>query len=124
MNNALQSLIQTGTKLYLDSVDPIWSPRIFAWGAVGATSNPVIISGLLGSGRFDEQLSQFDGSVSDAEVAWKLTDSLVKISAKSLSSDVEGKPRQCRMVSFELDPLIEDPDLNLPHDVRLLATSN
>ncbi len=79
MNTSLQSLIDCGTKLYLDSVDPELVKQNIEWGAVGATSNPVIISGLLGSGKFDAQLRQAAEKESNDEViAWMLTDQVVK----------------------------------------------
>ncbi len=40
MTNPLQSLIDSGTKLYLDSVEPSLIDQNLEWGAVGATSNP------------------------------------------------------------------------------------
>ena len=54
----LQSLVACGTKLWLDSVDP----DEIAWnrtqGATGATSNPIIISDLIETGRFDKDMQQ------------------------------------------------------------------
>ena len=41
---SLQSLIATGTKLWLDSVDPDEVSSNVAWGATGATSNPIIVA--------------------------------------------------------------------------------
>ena len=41
----LESLVACGTKLWLDSVDPAEVDRNLAFGATGATSNPIIISG-------------------------------------------------------------------------------
>src|SRR5690606_35966820 len=54
--NALQSLIKTGTKLYLDSVDPEEVAKNLQWGAVGATSNPVIISEIVARGSLDSEI--------------------------------------------------------------------
>jgi transaldolase len=51
-NASIASLVQTGTKLYLDSIDPKLVELNLAWGAVGATSNPIIISGLVRTGSF------------------------------------------------------------------------
>src|SRR6056297_3320924 len=48
--SAIQSLIDAGTKLYLDSVDPEEITKNLAWGAVGATSNPAIISEIIARG--------------------------------------------------------------------------
>jgi transaldolase len=75
----LASLIACGTKLWLDSIDPDLVRENRAAGATGATSNPVIISDLIRTGRFDEPLTQLlDQRLSDDEVAWKLTDQLVR----------------------------------------------
>src|SRR5207244_3689623 len=75
----LQSLIATGTKLWLDSIDPDLVARNRALGATGATSNPIIVSDLIKTGRFDEALTRFmRESKDDDPVAWKLTDMLVK----------------------------------------------
>ena len=43
----LQSLAASGTKIWLDSVDPDLIKSNRAQGATGATSNPIIISDLL-----------------------------------------------------------------------------
>ena len=42
MSDSLKSLIASGTKLWLDSVDPQLVQTNFERGATGATSNPVI----------------------------------------------------------------------------------
>ena len=47
MTTPLQSLIATGTKLWLDSIDPDLVARDRALGATGATSNPIIILSLI-----------------------------------------------------------------------------
>jgi transaldolase len=44
---SLKSLIESGTKLWLDSVDPQLVDENFKLGVTGATSNPAIISGLI-----------------------------------------------------------------------------
>ena len=43
----LESLVACGTKLWLDSVDPVEVDKNLAWGASGATSNPIIIGNLI-----------------------------------------------------------------------------
>ena len=53
MTSPLKSLIATGTKLWLDSVDPRLVKTNRALGATGATSNPIIISDLIKTGEFD-----------------------------------------------------------------------
>ena len=57
MNNSMQSLIATGTKVWLDSIDPEQVARNRAWGVTGATSNPIIIADLIKTGRFDAPLA-------------------------------------------------------------------
>ena len=114
MATPLQSLIDSGTKLWLDSVDPELVQINRALGATGATSNPIIVSDLIQSGRFDRQLSEFieDGS-SDEQIAWRLTDLLV-CQAQDVFRPVHESTRgDDGYVSFELDPLIEDPGINM-----------
>lgn len=111
MSNPLQSLINTGTKLWLDSIDPDLVDNNFKLGATGATSNPIIVSDLIKTGRFDEALSGFlNDGLSDEDVAWKMTDLLVR-KAQSVFQPVWEKTKgDDGYVSFELDPLLEDPD--------------
>src|SRR5438067_162230 len=79
MSETLKSLVASGTKLWLDSIDPELTIKNRKLGATGATSNPIIVSDLLKTGRFDKDLVQFmkDG-LDDEAVAWKATDMLVK----------------------------------------------
>src|SRR2546427_59604 len=79
MSNPLASLIAAGTKLWLDSIDPELVKRNRALGATGATSNPIIIADLIKTGRFDDALARLmrDG-LNDADIAWQLTDMLVR----------------------------------------------
>src|SRR5688572_8409954 len=79
MASPLKSLIASGTKLWLDSIDPDLVKSNRALGATGATSNPIIVGDLIKTGRFDEALNRFmrDG-LDDAAVAWQLTDMLVR----------------------------------------------
>ena len=82
MPSPLESLIATGTKLWLDSVDPDAVLESRAIGATGATSNPVIISGLIKTGRFDDQIGALlEEGLSDDEAAWRMTDQLVQCPA-------------------------------------------
>lgn len=119
-NTSIRSLIDTGTKLYLDSVDPDLVQQNLAWGAVGATSNPIIVSGLIESGRFDETLAKLlrEGD-DDSEIAWALTDQLVRKAQEAFHPVWKRTQGNAGWVSFELDPLIEDPDANLPHAERV-----
>ena len=58
MPSPLESLVATGTKLWLDSIDPDLIKKNYAFGATGATSNPIIISDLIKTGRFDNHLNE------------------------------------------------------------------
>ena len=63
----LESLVAAGTKLWLDSIDPKEVAANRAWGATGATSNPIIISDLIKTGRFDDLIAQYLGQGLDDE---------------------------------------------------------
>lgn len=120
MTSPLQSLLECGTRLWIDSVDPDLVRRDRAAGATGATSNPVIITDLLSSGRFDEQIAQLARSeVSDAEIAWQLTDRLVRQAQQVFLPVWEQTRGDDGYVSFEVDPLLEDPELGPPHPERV-----
>lgn len=120
MNSSIQSLVDCGTKLYLDSVDPELVRQNIEWGAVGATSNPVIISGLLAGGNYDDELRKLSQTEKDDEViAWHLTDQVVSAAQKSFLPIWQKSGGNAGWVSFELDPLIEDPDRNIPHNDRV-----
>jgi transaldolase len=117
---SLKSLIATGTKLWLDSIDPELTVKNRALGATGATSNPIIVSDILKSGKFDKQiLALAEKGHTDEEIAWAMTDTLVS-EAQKVFADVS-KSTHCNdgWVSFELDPLIEDVALNMPHAERV-----
>src|SRR4051794_37818010 len=75
----LESLVASGTKLWLDSVDPDEVQRNLHYGATGATSNPIIVGDLIKTGRFDGELSGLlREGLDDEVIAWRLTDSLVR----------------------------------------------
>ncbi len=119
-NSSISSLIASGTKLFLDSIDPDLVQQNLEWGAVGATSNPIIISGLIESGRFDSQLQQLlAAGKDDSQIAWELTDQLVRRAQEAFHSVWKKSNGNAGWVSFELDPLIEDVDANLPHAERV-----
>jgi transaldolase len=119
MTSPLESLIATGTKLWLDSIDPDLVATNRALGATGATSNPIIIADLIKTGRFDDQLDKFmQQGMDDEEIAWAMTDQLVR-NAQSVFQPVWEKARgNDGYVSFELDPLLEDPKANMPTQER------
>lgn len=110
MTTPLQSLIACGTKLWLDSVDPEEIARNRAHGATGATSNPIIIADLIKSGRFDGDLKGFFAQMPDDEaVAWAVTDKLVRDAQAVFAPIHRDTLGDDGYVSFELDPLLEDP---------------
>ncbi len=109
MTSPLESLVCTGTKLWLDSVDPQAVEENRAIGATGATSNPVIISDLIATGRFDDELSRLiDQGLEDDAIAWTVTDQLVSRAEQVFAPVWESTRGDDGYVSFELDPLIED----------------
>jgi len=109
---SLKSLIATGTKLWLDSIEPDLVRKNRALGATGATSNPIIISGILeGGSQDDDMTAMMDKGGNDESVAWAMTDKLVS-SAQSVFAPVwEQTKGNDGYVSFELDPLLEDLQL-------------
>ena len=119
MPSPLQTLISAGTKVWLDSIDPDLVKRNRALGATGATSNPIIIADLIKTGRFDDSLTRFmrDG-LGDADIAWQLTDMLVRQAQQVFAPVWKDTKGDNGYVSFELDPLLEDPALNMPQEER------
>ena len=108
----LESLVQSGTRVWLDSVDPEAVATNKARGVTGATSNPAIIAGLIDSGRFDRDVASFveAGQEDDDALTWQVTDKLVADAQAQFHDvwrDTEGNDG---WVSFELDPLLEDVD--------------
>jgi transaldolase len=115
MSSPLQTLIASGTKLWLDSIDPELVKKNRALGATGATSNPIIVSDLIKTGRFDKDMQTFfQQGLDDSAVAWKLTDKLVQQAQDVFLPVWEQTKGDNGYVSFELDPLLEDPKLNVP----------
>jgi len=110
----LQSIAAAGTKLWLDSVDPVEIAINRANGATGATSNPIIISELLKTGRFDGEIKELAAKGhTDEEIAWAMTDKLVQDAQDVFLPVWESTECDDGWVSFELDPLLEDPTRNL-----------
>ncbi|MDX1962497.1 MAG: transaldolase family protein [Pirellulales bacterium] len=115
MTTPLASLIATGTKLWLDSIDPELVHTNRQLGATGATSNPVIVADLLKTGRFDQQIIQLlRTGVGDDVIAWKVTDELVQQAQDVFAPVWKNTGGNDGYVSFELDPLIEDPARQMP----------
>jgi transaldolase len=119
MTTPLQSLIASGTKVWLDSIDPELVAKNRTLGATGATSNPIIIADLIKTGRFDKDLARFmkDG-LTDEDIAWQLTDMLVRQAQAVFLPVWESTKGNDGYVSFELDPLLEDPALAMPESER------
>src|SRR5262245_50782619 len=110
MTTPLQSLVACGTKLWLDSVDPDEVQRNRAFGATGATSNPIIVADLIKTGRFDDLiLKGIEAGMDDETLAWHLTDHLVKMAQEVFLPAWKQTRGDDGYVSFELDPLLEDP---------------
>lgn len=110
----LQSLIATGTKLWLDSIDPELVAVNREQGATGATSNPIIVSDLIKTGRFDNDLlALMEKGLDDDAVAWEVTDLLVKQAQQVFLPVNQATRGNDGYVSFELDPLLEDASCTL-----------
>ena len=119
-NASIQSLIDCGTNLYLDSIDPTLVAQNLAWGAVGATSNPIIISGLIRTGRFDDAIVKYvDRGLDDSAICWSMTNDLVSDAQSEFHAVWQRTKGNAGWVSFELDPLLEDPAINMPHAERV-----
>lgn len=115
MTSPLETIIARGSKIWLDSIDPDLVTKNRALGATGATSNPIIIADLIKTGRFDDRLESLaQEGLDDEAIAWALTDQLVR-QAQQVFLPVWKQTRgDDGYVSFELDPLLEDPSSQLP----------
>lgn len=120
MSSPLKSLVQSGTKLWLDSIDPGLVALSKTQGATGATSNPIIVANLVQSGKCEADIQALKGQgLKGADLAWALTDRLVSAVEKEFLPVFESTRGNDGYVSFEVDPLIEDPTLNKPHAERV-----
>lgn len=120
MKTPFQSLLKTGTRLWLDSIDPELVQQAFDWGFTGATSNPVIVADLVQSGKFDDELRALMSTESDEhQVAWKLNDFMVNQAEHVFKEIWNATQGDDGYVSFEVDPLLEDPDANLTETQRV-----
>ncbi len=116
----LESLVAAGTKLWLDSIDPAEVKANRALGATGATSNPIIVSDLVKTGRFDDLIKKFLAEgLDDEAIAWKVTDTLVKQAQDVFLPVWEKTKGDDGYVSFELDPIIEDAASTEPVPSRI-----
>jgi transaldolase len=121
MASPLQSLIGTGTKVWLDSIDPDLVRINRQRGITGATSNPIIISELIKTGRFDGDLQSLliDEELSNDVAAWRLTNQIVRDAQQVFLPVWKDTGGDNGYVSFELDPLLEDPALKMSHRDRV-----
>ena len=120
MSSPLASIIGSGSKLWLDSIDPDLVAESRQAGLTGATSNPIIVTDLIETGRFDAQMADlFAQGLDDEAVAWALTDHLVGEAQRAFMPVWEATSGNDGYVSFELDPLLEDPESGPPHPQRV-----
>lgn len=120
MPTPLESIIAAGTKVWLDSIDPELVRENRKLGATGATSNPIIVSDLIKSGRFDDDiLARIREGLDDEAIAWALTDQLVRSAQQVFLPVWKETAGNDGYVSFELDPLLEDEGVALAHFERV-----
>jgi transaldolase len=120
MSASLRSLIESGTRLWLDSVDPDLVVENRRLGATGATSNPIIVADIVKTGRCDERIAELVARGRDDEaIAWELTDELVRSAQRVFLPVWEETGGDDGYVSFEVDPLLEDERLGPPHAERV-----
>lgn len=106
---SIKSLIASGTKVWLDSIEPELVKKNRAMGASGATSNPIIVADIIKGGKFDDQITDLaEQGKTDDEIAWMMTDKLVKEAQAVFLPVWEQTRGNNGYVSFELDPLLED----------------
>ncbi len=112
---SLRSMIATGTKVWSDSIDPEIMKTVRERGITGATSNPIIIEGIIKGGRYDDRIGQLiDQGLDDSAIAWVLNDELVTDAQKMFLPVWEQTRGNDGYVSFELDPLLEDVAAPVP----------
>ncbi|MCE9590822.1 MAG: transaldolase [Planctomycetes bacterium] len=119
MPSPIESLVAAGTKIWLDSIDPDLVVKNRKLGATGATSNPIIVSDLIKTGRFDDQIGKLvEAGKSDHDIAWAMTDRLVRQAQDVFRPVWDQTKGDDGYVSFELDPLLEDTTAP-PHKERV-----
>jgi transaldolase len=117
---SVESLTATGTKVWLDGVEPDEVEKNSAWGITGATSNPTIVSKIIGRGHFDGRIRELIAKgLTDHQIAWELDDELVKSAQTVFLPAWERSKGNDGYVSFELDPLIEDDAAGLDNAKRV-----
>ena len=106
---SIKSLIASGTKVWLDSIEPKLVESNRRLGASGATSNPIIVSEIIKAGAFDRRIADLLGEgKGDDVIAWTLTDELVGAAQEVFLPAWQQTGGDDGYVSFELDPLLED----------------
>jgi transaldolase len=96
--------------LWVDSVDPKVIAESKSYGMTGATSNPVIIAEILQGAGYAEQIRKMKSQGKVAyDIAWQLNDQLVTAAEKVFLPVFQRTKGNDGYVSFELDPMIEDP---------------
>jgi transaldolase len=117
---SLQSLIASGTKVWLDGVEPSDVKKNRALGITGATSNPIIISEIIKAGGLNNRIAELvEKGEDDETIAWILDDELVKAAQQVFLPVWEQTKGNDGYVSFELDPLLEDEAKPVPHAERV-----
>ena len=107
---SLKSIINAGSKIWLDSVDPVQTQKFADLGITGATSNPAIIADILSGGAFDQAIGKLIAKgLDNKQIAWEMTDELVADAQEIFLPVWEATEGDDGYVSFELDPLLEDP---------------
>ncbi len=120
MTAPLQSLVATGTKLWLDSIDPKLVTLSKSQGATGATSNPIIVANIIKSGLMDGMIRELRAAgKSPEDVAWTVTNHLVSEAEKVFLPIYQSTQGDDGFVSFEVDPLLEDLKLGPAHKERV-----
>lgn len=120
MTSPLQHLINNGTKLWLDSIDPDLVIKNRALGATGATSNPIIVANLIKSGRWDNEIQKLaQEGLGPEDITWQLTDRLVSQAEEVFLPVFTATKGDDGYVSFELDPLLEATDCPLSQDEKV-----
>lgn len=117
---SLTSLIATGTRVWLDGVEPDEIERNRGWGVTGATSNPTIVSKIIERGHFDARVTELLAQgLSDEQIAWEMDDELVRSAQRVFLPVWEQTRGDDGYASFELDPLIEEEAAGLARAERV-----
>jgi len=120
MTAPLQTLVASGTKLWLDSIDPKLVELSKSQGATGATSNPIIVANIVKTGLTDGMIRELRAEgKSPEDVAWTVTNHLVSEAERVFMPVYEATQGNDGYVSFEVDPLLEDLKLGPPHKERV-----